>query len=170
MKTKYYDINSSVSAVSGVVREHRWGIIVHTCSSKTLGVCSQTRQLHKSRRLRSVIADVLYLDEVKAALVLAGCSPDSNVWGGHKGKRERGCRHRFSSSLVCVQAADGGRRGTLLFRGPQNLDPEHPRPKHRGLQAGLHPDCLSRYRRVYWGAGSTLSRMPWRHLPLMPPQ
>lgn len=131
---------------------------------------AQARQLHKSRRLRSVIADVLYLDEVKAALVLAGCSPDSNVWGGHEGKREKGCRHRFSSSLVCVQAADGGRRGTLLFRGPRNLDPAHPRPKHRGLQAGLHPDCLSRYRRIYWGAGSMLSRVPWRHLPLMPPQ
>lgn len=62
---------------------------------------AQARQHHKSRRLRSVITDVLYLDEVKAAFVLAGCSPDSNVWGGHEAK-ERGVAGTGSHPVLSV--------------------------------------------------------------------
>ena len=126
---------------------------------------AQTRHHHESRRLLSVITDVLYLDEVKAVFVLVGCSPASSV--RERGGRERDC-HLWSSSSASVFRQPVEEEGTLLLGGPPKLSPRRP-DQSRGAPSWPLPGLPQQAPESFLGAGSVLSRMPWGHLPLMPP-
>lgn len=125
-----------------------------------------TRQRHESRRLRSLISDVLYLDEVKAAL--AGCSPDSSVFYGEHGGRERDCRLWFSSSVRLCLGSRWKKKRHPAARGPPNPSPHRP-DQSRGAPSRPLPGLPQQAPESLLGAGSVLSCVPWGHLPLMPP-
>ncbi|CAJ1080346.1 unnamed protein product [Xyrichtys novacula] len=123
-----------------------------------------TRQHHESRLFRSMITDVLYLDEVRAVCesmcvcvcvsVCAGCRPGSSVrvekWG------------ICVSGSLPVEEEEAPRRSGPL----QKLNPHTDQTKARELQAGLSPDRLSRYLREYqggeWALAACYHACRWR--------
>lgn len=74
------------------------------------------------------------------------------------GSREEGKGLTGSGSHpACLCSGSRRKKRYPAALGPPKNWAHTDQTKAEGLQAGLSPDCLSRYLRVYWGAGSVLS-------------
>lgn len=166
-ENKYYDTNSSVSALSSAVKQQWWGIMCTVQHQSVVNLptnAPRTRQHHESRLFRSMITDVLYLDDVKAVFVLAGCSQQCSG-AGRKGKGIA----VSGSHPVCLCLGSRWKKRYPAGRGPPNLSPHRP-DQSRGAPSWPLPGLPQQVPESLLGAGSVLSCLQWGHLPLMPPR